>query len=106
MPLRFWLLKNLAVMSLVAMFVTDLAISGDTDDLFYDAARKRVYVSCGEGFIDVVDQRDADTYQRRERIPTRGGARTSFLSAELNRFFLAVPERGGRAAEIQVYETR
>lgn len=86
--------------------VTNLAISGDTDDLFYDAARKRIYVSCGEGFVDVVDQRDANTYQRRERISTRGGARTSFFSAELNRFYLAVPARGDRAAEIQVYETR
>ena len=29
----------------------DLAISGDTDDLFYDAKLKRIYISCGEGFI-------------------------------------------------------
>src|SRR5262249_7105960 len=28
-------------------------IVGDTDDLFYDAARTRLYVSGGEGFIDV-----------------------------------------------------
>src|SRR5207245_2077569 len=28
-------------------------IVGDTDDLFYDAARKRLYVSGGEGFVDV-----------------------------------------------------
>lgn len=84
--------------------VTDLAISGDTDDVFYDAALKRLYVSCGEGFVDVVDQRDADHYQLQERIPTRAGARTSFFSAELNEFYLAVPQRGQQDAEIRVFQ--
>ena len=84
--------------------VVDLALSGDTDDLFYDAKRKRLYVSCGEGFIDVVEQRDADTYQSRERIPTRAGARTSFFSAELDEFYLAVPQRGKEEAEIRVFQ--
>ncbi|MCO5053534.1 MAG: YncE family protein [Verrucomicrobiae bacterium] len=83
--------------------VTNFAISGDTDDVFYDAALKRLYVSCGEGFVDVVDQRDADHYQLRERIPTRTGARTSFFSAELNEFFLAVPQHGQQDAEIRVF---
>lgn len=31
--------------------VADMAISGDIDDLFYDANLKRLYLSCGEGFI-------------------------------------------------------
>ncbi len=84
--------------------VGDLAISGDADDLFYDAQRKRLYASCGEGTIDVIEQRDADHYNMLEKIPTAPGARTSFFSAELNRFYLAVPQRGERGAEIRVYE--
>jgi DNA-binding beta-propeller fold protein YncE len=83
--------------------VADLAMSGDTDDLFYDAKRKRLYVSCGEGFVDIVEQRDADTYRLRERIPTRSGARTSFYSAELDEFYLAVPQRGKQEAEIRIF---
>ena len=51
--------------------VNDLAISGDTDDLFYDPQRKRIYVSCGEGFIDVIEQRDVDSYKLMEKIPFR-----------------------------------
>lgn len=86
--------------------VADIAISGDTDDLFYDAARKRLYVSCGEGFIDVVEQRDADSYQLRERIPTRPGARTSFFSKDLDEFYLAVPQRGNQPAEVRVYRAQ
>ena len=84
--------------------VADLAISGDIDDLFYDAKRKRLYLSCGEGFVDVVEKHDADTYLKRERIPTRAGARTSFFSADLNEFYLAVPLNGEREAEIRVFQ--
>ena len=84
--------------------VTDIAISGDTDDLFYDAARKRLYLSCGEGFLDVVAQRDADHYERMERVTTASGARTSFYSPALDRLWLAVPQRGGQSAEIRTYQ--
>ncbi|PYK61635.1 MAG: hypothetical protein DME21_08550 [Verrucomicrobia bacterium] len=83
--------------------VSDLVIVRDTDDLFYDAKRKRIYVSGGEGSIDVIEQLDADHYKMRERIPTRAGARTSFFSAELNEFYLAVPQRNGQDAEIRIY---
>jgi len=88
----------------IGTVVTDLAISGDTDDMFYDAKLKRLYISCGEGFVDVIDQRDANSYQLRERIPTRAGARTSFFSAEMNELFLAVPQHGNQDAEIRVFQ--
>ncbi len=84
--------------------VADIAISGDTDDLFYDAARKRLYLSCGEGFLDVVAQRDADHYERIERVPTASGARTSFYSPALDRLWLAVPQRGRQSAETRTYQ--
>ena len=84
--------------------VTNLAISGDTDDLFYDASRKRLYISCGEGFLDVVEAHDGDRYERVTRIPTRAGARTCFFSSGLNQLYLAVPQRNGQDAEIRIYE--
>jgi len=85
--------------------VADLDISGDTDDLFYDARLKRIYISCGEGFIDVVEQQSPDTYTRLDRLPTSKGARTSFFSPELREFYLAVPDQGGKSAELRVYKT-
>ena len=84
--------------------VTDLAVSDDTDDLFYDATRKRLYISCGEGFLDVVAQREADHYERIERLATVPGARTCFYSRELDRLWLAVPQRGAQPAEIRTYQ--
>jgi hypothetical protein len=84
-------------------FVATSDIVGDTDDLFYDAARKRVYVIGGEGLIDVFG-RDADRLQRLGRVSTRGGARTGLWVPSLNRLYVAVPERGGESAEIRVFE--
>ena len=86
------------------VFDGNFPISGDTDDVFYDPRFKRLYLSCGEGFVDVVGQNHADRYRLLERIPTRVGARTSFFSAELGGFYLAVPRRDLQEAEIRVFQ--
>jgi hypothetical protein len=79
------------------------AISGDTDDLFWDAGRQRLYVSAGAGFLDVL-QADASGLRRTLRITTAAGARTSLFVPSLDRLYLAVPHRGSQAAEIRVYQ--
>ncbi len=87
--------------------VDNVAISGDVDDLFYDADRKLIYASCGAGFIDVLQQRSADAYELRERIPTVSGARTSYFWPERRELFVAV--RAGLvsgSAAIRVYQCR
>jgi DNA-binding beta-propeller fold protein YncE len=82
-----------------------LEIAGDTDDLFWDAARQRLYVTAGEGFIDVL-QASGSQLQRAAHIPSAPGARTSLFVPALNRLYLAVPRRGGQPAEIRVYDAR
>jgi DNA-binding beta-propeller fold protein YncE len=81
-------------------------IAGDTDDLFYDAARKRVYVIGGEGFVDVLAQRDADHYERIARQATAPGARTGLFVPTWNKLFVAAPRRARQDAQILVFETR
>ena len=83
--------------------VTDLEISGDTDDLFFDAKRNRLYVACGEGFIDVIERGERERYQRVAQVSTRAGARTCFFSPELDRLYLAVPQHDSRDAEMRIY---
>jgi len=81
----------------------------DTDDMSFDSDRKRIYVTSGEGFIFVYQQIDADRYQRIAKIPTAIGARTSAYTGQVgkhNSFYLAVPARADRDAELWVYETR
>jgi DNA-binding beta-propeller fold protein YncE len=81
-------------------------IVGDTDDLWYDATRNRLYVSGGEGFIDVFQQQDGSRFIRVAHVATAAGARTSLFVPDQNRLYLAVPHRGGQKAEIRIYETR
>ena len=51
--------------------MTSLPIVGDVDDLFYDGARKRLYVIGGEGYVDVLQRETGDSFKRSARIPTR-----------------------------------
>jgi len=84
--------------------VTSLPIVGDVDDLFYDAARKRLYVIGGEGYVDVLQRDAGDVFKRTARIATASGARTGLFVPEQNRLYVAVPHRGAQRAEIRVYE--
>jgi hypothetical protein len=86
--------------------VADVPIAGDTDDLFYESENRRIYASCGEGFINILEQQDTDHYKAAGKIPTARGARTSLLVPALKRFYLAVPRREDQGAEIRVYEVR
>lgn len=75
------------------------------DDLWYDAAHKRIYVSGGGGFITVIAQQDADHYSRIAQIKTLPGARTSILVPQLNRFYLGVWGRPpAQPAQLRTYE--
>ncbi|HJQ25267.1 MAG TPA: hypothetical protein VKA60_15210 [Blastocatellia bacterium] len=84
--------------------VTTLAADRDSDDIFYDAGRRRLYASFGEGSVIVYQQTDADRYRIVSRIPTAAGARTSFFSPELGQLYVAVPHRDNPSAEIRVYQ--
>jgi len=77
---------------------------GDTDDIFYDAAHQRIYVSGGAGSITLIEQSDADHYRAAGEIMTASGARTSFFSPEDGVLYLAVPHRNNQRAEIRVYK--
>jgi YVTN family beta-propeller protein len=84
--------------------IASLPVVGDSDDAFYDAARKRIYAIGGEGAISVIEQQDADHYSELERIPTAAGARTGYFSADLHRLFVAVRRHGAQPAEIRIYD--
>jgi len=75
-------------------------ICGDSDDVFYDARRNLVYVSCGDGYLDVLDGKD---YRRLAHIRTVAGARTSLFVPEADRLYLAVRASGAELAAIWVF---
>jgi DNA-binding beta-propeller fold protein YncE len=82
--------------------VARLAACGDSDDVFFDAKRQRVYLSCGAGFLDVIQQR-GETYEELARIPTIAGARTALFVPERDRLYLAVRTSGDEGAAVWVF---
>jgi DNA-binding beta-propeller fold protein YncE len=83
----------------------NLAACGDADDVFFDGRRHRIYVSCGDGSIDVFQQ-DAGQYRRLSTARSASGVRTSLFVPELDRLFVAARAGFfglGSAAAILVY---
>lgn len=80
------------------------------DGVFFDAKRRRVYVSGGRdaevGFIYSYQQKDADHYELIDKLPTRKGAGTSLWVPELNRLYVGAPASDGQAADVLVFEAQ
>jgi hypothetical protein len=74
---------------------------GDTDDLFYQASGRLIYLTGGQGCVNVFRQGEANNYDRVEKVETYPGARTSLLVPSAHRLYVAVDQR----AEIMVFET-
>lgn len=80
----------------------DLKTCGDSDDLFLDASRRRIYVSCGSGEVDVFGAGPGG-YAAIGRIATSSGARTSLFVPELDRLFVAARAEGGHPASLLTF---
>lgn len=77
-----------------------LAICGDTDDLFFDAERRRLYVVCGEGKVEVF----APDLSREASIDTARGARTGLFVPEFGRLYVAAPASRGAPARVLIFQ--
>lgn len=78
---------------------------GDSDDVYFDAARKRLYVIGGgvgneNGSIDVFDARSRNSLKLLARIPTAPRARTGIFIPALNQIIVAAPHFAGRRARL------
>ena len=83
-----------------------LPICGDTDDIFFDKQRKRLYVVCGEGKIDVFVEGSSGKFAREARLETARGARTGLFVPEYQRLYVAAPAAGPAPARLLIFETR
>jgi DNA-binding beta-propeller fold protein YncE len=86
--------------------VASLSISKNADGIYLDAKRSLIYISCGEGFIDVIEQKDADNYFSVDKIETVKGAGTSLFSTAFSQLYLAVPQTDTNPAELRVYTAK
>jgi hypothetical protein len=82
--------------------LASLPICDDSDDLFVDAKRGLVYVTCGAGEIETLAP-DATGYRVVATTATSRGARTGLFIPELDRLAVAVPATGQTPAGIWIY---
>src|SRR5882762_8037267 len=81
-------------------------IGEDTDDIFFDPERKRLYVICGQGRIDIVRRDDADHYSLEGTVRTAPRARTGLFVPEEGRLYVAAPAIGTSPARLLTYRVR
>lgn len=87
--------------------VANLPIPNGVDDVAYDATRKRIYASCGEGFVAVIGQTSPDKYEMVEKVATVKDAKTCCFSETDGKLYLAVPRQAGKdGPEIRVYQVK
>jgi DNA-binding beta-propeller fold protein YncE len=87
--------------------VATVPIPGDIDDLYYDGKGKRLFASCGEGALVVIEQQDADRYKVSEKVDTVKGAKTCLFAPDTGRLYLAVPRQEGKEGpEVRVYKVK
>ena len=82
--------------------ISKVNISKDSDDIFYDSKNKIIYISSGQGFIDIFKKHDANHYKLYRKIPTEAGARTSLFVPDLKRMYVAVPHNDKDISEAEV----
>jgi DNA-binding beta-propeller fold protein YncE len=84
-----------------------VSIPGDVDDLFFDATNKRIYASCGEGFLAVLRQTGDGRFELEAKIPTIKLARTCLFDPQSGRLYLVVPRHAGaEGPQVWVYRAR
>jgi DNA-binding beta-propeller fold protein YncE len=98
-PGRFGVVDSDSGKEMVALPAGD-----DVDDMVYDPSTKRIYLACGEGFVDVFHQIDADHYEELGRAPTSLGAKTGVLVPHLNRYFAVSARKGKVPAKLFMFE--
>jgi DNA-binding beta-propeller fold protein YncE len=75
------------------------------DDMYFDAKARRIYASCGSGYVAIVRQVDADHYELAAKVPTIKGAKTCIYDEATARLYLAVPRQEGKdGPEIWVFQ--
>jgi YVTN family beta-propeller protein len=78
--------------------IATVAIGDGPDAVVYDAKRKLVFSSNGEGNLTVVRQKSPDNYEVLQTVMTQKSARTLALDSATGALYLAAGEFGARPA--------
>lgn len=84
--------------------VSSLPCGDGADDLTFDPAHKRIYITGAAGLVNVYEQRDPDHYVEIGEMRTGPRGKNSVLVKGLNQFYVAVSQNGQQTAEVLVYK--
>jgi DNA-binding beta-propeller fold protein YncE len=85
--------------------ISRLTTVGGADDLFYDAALRRVYVIGGAGEVHAYQ---VDTHKKLQSVGvlrTATGSKTALFAPSQSLLYVGVPSMDGHDAEIRIYST-
>jgi DNA-binding beta-propeller fold protein YncE len=87
--------------------VASVPIPEGSDDMFFDAESKHIYISCNSGFVAVIRQVNRDKYESMANVATMKGAKTSAFDPTTRRLYVAVPRQAGKdGPEIWEYQPK
>ncbi len=86
--------------------ISEKNISGDADDIFNDLADSLIFVSCGNGSINIFKHANSENIFLKEKVKTVPGARTSLFVPELNELFIAARKYNGYNARVFEYSIK
>jgi DNA-binding beta-propeller fold protein YncE len=96
----------IAVDAKTGMELASVEIPGGIDNLHYDSKRSRLYASCSDGVVAVVEKK-GDKYELIAKVKTSKGAKTSAYHSASGRLYVGVPRvEGTEAPQVLVFEAR
>jgi DNA-binding beta-propeller fold protein YncE len=83
--------------------ITILPASELVDDMSFDPSSNRVYLACGDGFVNVYEKNGSAGYERVAKIATGYKGKIGYLVPELHRYFVATSKHGAVPAKLLIF---
>ncbi len=73
------------------------------DDMSFDPAINRVYLACGEGFVDIYQRTEGGKYEEVAKVPSGYKGKIGFLVPQLHRYFVVTTKHNTTPAKLLIY---
>jgi DNA-binding beta-propeller fold protein YncE len=82
---------------------TVLPAHGLVDDMSFDPSANRIYLACGEGFVDIYEKKDSGHYEQVAKVHSGNKGKIGFLVPDIHRYFVATSKHGSVPAKLLIF---